>query len=136
LCEGPVSLLDNNRCFACGKENPIGLRLEFREEGDGYVAEFTPKEEHQGYAQITHGGIVATLLDEAMARFAWVRGLNAVTARIAINYRRPARVGERLTVRGRIDERNRKLCKCSAEVTGEDGVLIADAEATLVITGD
>jgi uncharacterized protein (TIGR00369 family) len=129
-----VSLRDNNRCFACGKANPIGLKLDFRQEGDSYVADFTPQEAHQGYAGITHGGIVATLLDEAMAKLAWASGLNAVTARLSVNYKKPAPVGEKMTVRGRIRERNRRLCKCSAELVGEDGDVIADAESTLVIT--
>ena len=36
------------RCFACGPNNPIGLRLEFRSEGEEYGTEFRPDERHQG----------------------------------------------------------------------------------------
>ena len=130
---GTVALSDNNRCFACGRENPIGLKLEFREEGDEYVAEFVPREEHQGYVGITHGGIVATLLDEAMAKMAWAKGLNAVTARLAVTYKQPARIGERLTVRGRIQTTRGRHCTCSAALTGQESGLIAEAEGTLLI---
>jgi uncharacterized protein (TIGR00369 family) len=121
-----------NGCFACGKTNPIGLKLEFREEGDDYVADWTPGIEHQGYDGIVHGGIVATVLDEAMAKFAWETGLQAVTARLTVSYRKPARVGERMTVRGRMKENNGRTIECEAELVGETTGLIASAEATLM----
>ena len=74
-------LKDDQWCFACGAENPHGLRLSgFRREGDDYVVEFTPQRHHQGWQGITHGGIAATILDEVMTRILYEQGLEVVTA--------------------------------------------------------
>ncbi len=65
-----MHLQPNSRyCFLCGVENPIGLNLRFYEAEDGHVeARFTPKEEHQGYPGVLHGGITSALLDETIGR--------------------------------------------------------------------
>ncbi|TMJ13562.1 MAG: PaaI family thioesterase, partial [Bacillati bacterium ANGP1] len=42
-------------CFACGQDNPIGLRLRFTTEGDAVRAEFTPGVQYQGYDGVLHG---------------------------------------------------------------------------------
>ncbi len=66
----------NDYCFACGKANPIGLKLAFREMDDGrYVSIFTPGPEHQSYEGALHGGIIGTVLDEVMGRVHCKRGL-------------------------------------------------------------
>ena len=57
----------NHACFGCGDNNPIGLRLRFAYAGNGVEASFTPSAEHQGFHDVVHGGIISTVLDEAMA---------------------------------------------------------------------
>lgn len=125
-------LTDDGGCFACGKSNPVGLKLEFVEQNGEYVAFFTPAKEHQGFAGIAHGGIICTLLDEAMARYAWIRGRKAVTAEINVRLKRPARVGSILKVTGRIDSEDRRVIKASAQVTDESGEIVAQASARMV----
>ncbi|HEU5348694.1 MAG TPA: PaaI family thioesterase, partial [Ktedonobacterales bacterium] len=61
-------------CFACGLRNSQGLRLTFWAEGDEIVTEFTPDEHYQGFPGVLHGGILATLLDEALSRTASIEG--------------------------------------------------------------
>src|SRR5215467_10046312 len=56
------------RCFVCGHRNPYGLHLFFRLEQNTIVADFQPREEHQGFPGVIHGGIVAAVLDEALGR--------------------------------------------------------------------
>src|SRR5207248_10441272 len=53
-------------CFVCGDRNPKGLRVRFYIEGDSVSGQFMPCDEHMGFRGITHGGIIAALLDEAM----------------------------------------------------------------------
>lgn len=127
-----LDLADDNRCFACGKLNPIGLKLEFEERDGEYVAYFTPGREHQGFAGIVHGGIISTVLDEVMARYAWVLGRRAVTGEINVCLRRPARVGSRLRFAGRIDSEDRRLIRASARATDESGAVVAEATARMV----
>src|SRR2546430_11187676 len=56
------------RCFVCGHRNPYGLHLFFRLDQNTIVADFQPREEHQGFPGVIHGGIVAAVLGEALGR--------------------------------------------------------------------
>ena len=56
-------------CFACGKDNPIGLKMEFTMDAEECVAYFTPRQEHQSYDGRMHGGLISVLLDEIMGHY-------------------------------------------------------------------
>jgi hypothetical protein len=58
---------DGDKCFVCGPENNLGLKLVFRLEGDVCRSEFTPSDMHCGYDGVTHGGIIFSVLDDVMA---------------------------------------------------------------------
>ena len=115
-------------CFACGPDNPIGLKLKFEYQSDGVVARFTPAKEHQGYLNMVHGGILSTILDEAMAHVVLARNLRAVTARMSVSFKKPTRIGEELTVTGRIIEKKGKIIKTAAVIT-QNGIVTAEAIA-------
>jgi uncharacterized protein (TIGR00369 family) len=119
----------NEMCFACGRANPIGLKLDFRFEGDDYVTEFEVKPEYQGWSGLVHGGLLATVLDEVMARLLWEKGINAITGRLTVRYHRPVRVGDRVQVRGRITRHRPPAIETSAEALKADGAPAADAVA-------
>ncbi len=119
-------------CFACGQENPIGLRLRFREEGEGIRAEFTPGPEYQGYAGVLHGGIIAAALDDAMANLFHMKGQETVTARLEVRYRREAPIGIPLIVSARVMGDRGRLFTAEATLTLPDGTRLADARGTLV----
>jgi len=116
-----------NVCFACGSDNPRGLHLQFRFEGDEYVAEFTPEDWHQGWAGMVHGGLIATLLDEVMTRLCWERGLNVATAQLDIRYKQPVPIGRKTVTRGRINRCRGPFVEAAAETYFEDGSLVASA---------
>ena len=122
----------NRWCFACGRDNPIGLQLSFREEKDTYITTFTPGPQHQGYDGIVHGGIVSTLLDEIMARYVYSKGINAVTARLEIRYRRPTPVGQELTITGKIDRQRGKMFEMTGCIQLADGTVTAEGKATVM----
>lgn len=110
----------NPNCFACGAANPIGLGLRFSEEGGRVLAEFTPLPWHQGYDGVIHGGLLATMLDEAMAHALLARGLAGVTARMTVRYRAPVKVGERISIQGWITGNRGRLIETEAAIyTGE-----------------
>ena len=114
-------------CFACGRENPRGLHLTFRFEGDDYVCEFTPEQEYQGWTDILHGGIVSTVLDEVMTRILWERGINAMTVELMIRLKRPVPIGEPVTARARLTGSRKRLYETEAELVLADGTLAATA---------
>lgn len=129
-----IALENDNGCFVCGKANPIGLKLEFATEGEEYVTYFTPAKEHQGWVGVVHGGIVAAVLDEVMTRAIYEKGILGVTADMNVRYRKPTPVGKRLRFAGRVESENKRVFSCSARATDEDGVLLAEATARVMVT--
>ena len=67
-----ASRSDSNTCFICGPDNPDGLQVEFRMDGDLCKAEYTPPAKHCGYEGVTHGGIIFSLLDDVMANWLYL----------------------------------------------------------------
>lgn len=128
-----LDLADDHGCFVCGKDNPIGLKLDFAIEGEEYVTYFTPQKEHQGWVGIVHGGIMSTILDEVMARYAYVKGYNAVTGEITVRLRKPAQIGNKLRFAGRINSVNRRIIDTSASATDESGQVIAEATGKIIM---
>src|SRR5215204_2026961 len=89
-------------CFGCGDDNPIGLHLRFAADGDSVKASFMPGAEHQGFGGIVHGGIISTVLDEAMAWATAHAGFWAMTGDIRVWFRRPLTIGESAVVMARV----------------------------------
>jgi uncharacterized protein (TIGR00369 family) len=101
--------------------------LRFYRDGGGVRAEFTPTTTHQGYVRITHGGIVSTLLDEAMSWAVIDSGRLAVTARMEVQFRRPVPVGMPLVVSGRVVRDRGRLVEAAGDVRDGDGAVLAQS---------
>ena len=92
-------------CFACGPDNPIGLKIEFHiDDNDVCTAEFTPTENHVGWEDTVHGGIIYSALDDVTANVLYRKKIKAHTARCEIRYRQPLRVGQTIHLRGWIEK--------------------------------
>ncbi|NIM06715.1 MAG: PaaI family thioesterase [Armatimonadetes bacterium] len=124
-----MELIDNHMCFACGRKNPIGLRLGFAPDGEEYTSELEVKENHQGWAGIIHGGILATALDEVMARLLADKGYHAITVQLEVRFIHPVKVGEKIRLRGRILEDRKRLIRTEAQAFLADGTLAATGKA-------
>lgn len=122
-----AELEDDGYCFVCGDRNAEGLRLRWTVEGDETFADFVPEKKHQGWKDVLHGGLLATLLDEAMTRLVWKKFGAAVTAEMTVRYLAPARIGEKLRVRGKILVDGGRLVKTEAKVLKQDGAVVAQA---------
>jgi uncharacterized protein (TIGR00369 family) len=126
-------LSDNQWCFACGRENPIGLHLEFTKDGDKYVTAFTAGPEHQSYNGVVHGGILSTLLDEAMARYITEQDVKAVTARLDIRYRQATPIGQPLTIAGWVVGKKRNMYEMAGEIRLADGTVTAEGKGMIAV---
>jgi acyl-coenzyme A thioesterase PaaI-like protein len=123
-----------NPCFVCGQHNPRGLHAHFDVHPDRVVARWTPASEHVGWQGVVHGGVLAALLDEAMAYILFGRGIMGMTGRMEIRYRSPARAGDLLLVEARTVTENRRIADLEATISvGER--LVADANARFVKVG-
>lgn len=121
-------------CFACGKDNPIGLQIEFHVVGDVCTAEFTPGPQHVGWADTVHGGIIYAALDDVTANVLYKNRRKAHTARCEIRYRQQSRVGETLFLKGWIEKQKGRLVILKGEARRKsDDVVVADCEAKFML---
>lgn len=127
---------DYQRCFVCGQRNPFGLQLIFRIEDNAIVADFQPRAEHQGFPGVVHGGIVASILDEALGRTSVLAQHPAwtMTGRLEIRYRRYVPFGPLLRVRARLGTERRRMLQASGVITLSDDetTVLAEAQGTFL----
>ena len=120
-------------CFACGVDNPIGLKIPFSMQGEHCHGQFTPGENHIGYENTVHGGIIYAALDDVMANVMYLQNIKAHTARCEIRYRRPLEVGETVNLIGWIESSRKRLVILKGEArTAAGDVLVADCEASFM----
>jgi acyl-coenzyme A thioesterase PaaI-like protein len=93
---------------------------------------FSPRAEFGGWSNIMHGGIVATLLDEAMAHAAIAAGIRAVTARIEVRFRKPVSTDRPLVVEGSVTARRGRMLEISAVLTESDGTVLAESQGKFI----
>jgi len=123
-------------CFACGDRNEHGLHMRFAldpdsEDGSGaIISRYQPRVADQGFPGVLHGGVVVTLMDEAMAWAMWARSQAlGVTAKMETRYRRPVPADMMLFVRAVVTrERGRRL-EVAATVSDADGAVLAESDA-------
>ncbi len=121
-------------CFACGPDNPIGLKIQFDCSGDRCKATFTPGENHVGWENTVHGGIIYAALDDVTANVMYKQGLKAHTARCEIRYRQPLFVGETINLEGWVDKRRGRLVVLQGEARKkDDNSLVADCTASFML---
>ncbi len=130
-----IRMEDATMCFACGTENPIGLRICFALHDDGSCrAAFTANENHVGYENTVHGGIIYAALDDVMANVLYLQRKKAHTARCEVRYRRPLEVGQTIELKGWIESERRRLVVLKGEARLRDGGdLVADCEASFML---
>jgi acyl-coenzyme A thioesterase PaaI-like protein len=125
---------DANECFVCGPDNPLGLRLSFRMDGEVCRAEFVPGPFHGGYDDMTHGGIIYSVLDDVMANWLFLQGTRAHTARCEIRYREPLAIGEKVLLEGRLQKRKGRLAMLQATARrASDLAIVAEAEGSFLV---
>lgn len=119
----------HGNCIACGAENTSSLRLQFHSIDEETVeGTFVSGPHLQGYEGILHGGIVATLLDSAMAHCLFQKEIKGVTADLRVRFLHSIPCMSQLTIKAWL------TCAVSTlyELKGEvilDGKVMAKAKA-------
>lgn len=135
-----LSKLPNSKhCFACGLENPIGLKLTFYAQSDGnVVGHYRIPRQFEGYPGIAHGGIVASILDEAVSRVFMVADHNRFmyTGRLTTRLRKHVPVEQELRITAQAVKDRGRTAEATAQILGPEGEVLAEAEALLVALGD
>lgn len=124
-----------NFCFACGRDNPHGMHLKFTadETGKQFVCHFRLSKRYTGPPGHCHGGIIATILDDAMSKMNRLYDAPAATSRMTVEYLRPVPLRKSLQVWSRnISKRGRRLTH-TAEIRDEKGTVLARSRGVFVI---
>jgi uncharacterized protein (TIGR00369 family) len=121
-------------CFGCGPSNPNGLQLKFTLglDGQSYISEFQLGSSFVGPPGHAHGGIIATILDEAMGKANKLKSTVALTRRMEVEYFRPVPLGVPLVAEGRIERIDGRSLHNSGEIRNSEGVILARSRGTFV----
>ena len=118
-----------HRCFACGELNEHGLQLVLHADAEGCWTELALAPRFQGWEDVAHGGIVATLLDEVMAWSVIGRGTWGVTARLNLAFKRPIPIGTPIRAEGWVTDNRRRTIHTAGHV-------VDAATRAVLATGD
>lgn len=122
----------SKNCLICGQENPAGLHTKFFETTDKQViATFIPRNIHQSYPDITHGGITAAILDETIGRAIMIDSDPnnfGVTLELNVKYKKPVPLNVELRAIGRITENKGRIFTGTGELLLPNGDVAATAE--------
>jgi uncharacterized protein (TIGR00369 family) len=129
----PMAHSASNRCFGCGPANARGLHLEFLLAEDGAVVSLpTVPDTYEGPPGYLHGGILATLLDEAMSKAVRARGLVAMTRRLEVDYLRPVPSGSAIRIEGRVVRDEGRKHWVEARIWNEEAALLAEGKGLFI----
>lgn len=123
------------KCFVCGVINPVGLKIRFYSVGDDSIEARTIFTEfYQSYPGITHGGIVATVMDELIGRSILAKDPDRlmVTATLDVKYRQSVPLDTEIRFRGRILKDRGRIAQVAGEALLPDGSVAVEAKATCV----
>jgi uncharacterized protein (TIGR00369 family) len=123
-----------NHCFACGHDNPQGMHLKFSldEESRQAVCHFKLARRYTGPPGHAHGGIIATILDEAMGKVNKFRNVLALTGSMEIKYLKPVPLGQKLTAVGYEQSVDGRRHINAAEIRNEKGEPLASSTGTFI----
>jgi uncharacterized protein (TIGR00369 family) len=126
--------IQKNYCFACGKNNPDGMRLRFSydEERHRFVCRFRLSKRYTGPPGHAHGGIIATILDEAMGKVNKLRHVVALTSTITVDYLKPVPLNKPLRVESREVRVRRRYHTNAAEILNQKGEVLARSKGIFI----
>jgi uncharacterized protein (TIGR00369 family) len=125
----------SNKCFGCGGDNPGGMKLTFEQDNVNrkIIGRFILGERYQGGGGFAHGGIIATLLDEAMGKVCRFRDVRAVTAELTVEYLKPVSVEREIIVEGREVEQKGRNLFLLGEIRNAAGETLARGRGRFVV---
>ena len=126
--------LQKNYCFACGQNNREGMGLKFTydEERDCFVCRFRLGKRYTGPPGHSHGGIIATILDEAMGKVNKLRHVIALTSRISVDYLKPVPLNQPLRVESREGRVRGRRHFNMAEILNQKGEVLARSKGLFI----
>lgn len=122
-------------CIACGPKNPHGLHLSLYVDSESgeVTSDFVLNDSHIGFEGVIHGGVLATVLDEAMVWAAvWAGKRFCLCGELSIRFRAAATFGTPLSVVARVGSFRSRLIQTTGLVLDGSGAMICEATGKYV----
>ena len=131
----PYAGLPGYSCFGCSPANSMGLKMEFFTEGDEVLCRWEPGEHFQGFHDVLHGGVQATMMDEIASWVVFVMLDTAgVTYQLTTRFRRPVRISKgTITVRATLVRQQKRIAEIEARLYDGEGTLCAESQANYYV---
>ncbi|HMA61795.1 MAG TPA: PaaI family thioesterase [bacterium] len=122
---------DNALCFACSPHNPIGLQMEFYDDGDSILAYWQPQRKYEGFENVLHGGIQSTMIDEIAAWTVFVKGGTAgVTKSINVEYKQPVYINKgKIKLKSKFHQKDERHARVNVKLFNHKNEIAAQGEA-------
>ncbi|MBU1012737.1 MAG: PaaI family thioesterase [Bacteroidetes bacterium] len=135
LILNPYDKFEEHKCFACSKHNLIGLQMSFYEEGDFVVSEWQPRPEFQGYHNVLHGGIHATLMDEISSWCIQIKlKSSGLTSRLETKYKHPVFCDKgKIKLKAKIDDFYKNVAKVHVQLFDSEDQLCSETVAKFIV---
>ena len=126
--------MQKNHCFVCGQDNPHGMRLKFilDEERQAFVCHFRLPSRYTGPPGHCHGGIIASILDDAMGKVNKLRHVIALTKEMNVEYLKPVPLHKPLRVEGREIKVRGRTHVNSAEILNDKNEVLARSRGIFI----
>jgi acyl-coenzyme A thioesterase PaaI-like protein len=133
--KNPYALEVGYNCFGCSPGNPIGLQMEFFEDGDEVICNWVPDGNYAGFHDILHGGIQATMLDEIASWVVLIKlDTSGVTSRLNIRYRNPVHISQGgVVLRAKLLKQRRSIATIEMKLMDGDGKVCSEGTADYFI---
>ena len=122
---------NSKMCLICGLENQAGVKAPFYNMEDGSIVSiFQFSDIHQSFPGRTHGGMIASMLDEVMGRAVWVHDdcIYGVTTSMTIKFRKPVPYNTKLKAKAKVNTESSRFFTASGWIFDMQGNLLAEGE--------
>lgn len=127
--KNPYAEFPGYNCFGCSPHNPIGLRMEFFKDGEKIVSTWSPGKDFQGFHDVLHGGIQATMMDEIASWVVFILLETAgLTYRLQSTYRKPVRISKgEITLKAKLKEQKRRIAVIEVSLLDGEGTTCSES---------
>ncbi|UCD18181.1 MAG: PaaI family thioesterase [Candidatus Zixiibacteriota bacterium] len=122
-------------CFVCGDQNEFGLHARFYFKDNRAFTECVASRRFEGYHDIYHGGITATLMDEVMIKALLAKNIFALTVELTVKFHKAVYINQTLRFEGWMEKRRGRLFITHGEARNEQGDLVATAAGKYLQAG-
>lgn len=127
----PYNKLEGHLCFACSDKNPLGLKMQFFEDGDNVISKWQADTHYQGFHNILHGGIQATLMDEIGAWFVQIKiKTSGVTSSLNTKYIQPVASKGEILLKASLKSKRRNIVEVHVELFTDGDKLCSVSDIT------